>query len=170
LYAQLFNAANDEDKDFPRVDPNNIDFDAVQKYLLEQPTRVPNVKFNKAAIYNTEDRNRAFYEPIRLQTLMNYHPAAVKRATDFYTGALEGKEEIEEANQADIKKDLGVANITPNISPVAGVQQTTPGTTANRIPPGMNPNQQNVGAQNYAAAFPNDPLGQMIATRNAQQA
>jgi len=104
LYAQLFNAAHDENKDFPRVDPNNIDFDAVHKYLLENPTKVPNVKFNKAAIYNNEDRKRAYYEPIRLQTLMNYHPAAVKRATDFYTGALEGKEEIEEANQKDIKK------------------------------------------------------------------
>jgi len=65
---------------------------------------------------------------------------------------------------------LGVPKITPNISPVAGVQQAPPGAPGNPIPPGMNPNQTNVGAQNYAAAFPNDPLGQMIATRNAQQA
>jgi len=163
-YAKLFhewlNYWGDEPKDFPKVSPNNINFQEISDYLLTMQSQVPEANFDKAGLID-EIRKRAFYEEDQLQKA----PADVIAAgANFMRGtlsALDNQVKIEEADTQETVR--GPAQI-PKLPDQANLP-----VAANAQLPGQAPGAGQQTKETYANLFPQDTLGQAIANKNVQR-
>jgi hypothetical protein len=153
LFNQWLNSWDDEPKDFPKVSPNNIDFKEISDYLLQMQSQVPEPNFNKNGLIQ-ELRKRAFFEEERLE---NAPADVIAAGTNFLRGSIKALDTQVKADEADAQALLGGAPPKPQPE---GANTQVPGQGVNA--------GQNVRA-NYAQLFPQDTLGQAIASRDAQQ-
>lgn len=170
-FAQWLNAINAEDKDFPRVNPNKIDFKEITEYLQNAPIKVPKPKWNKNALIPSV-KNRSYYYEDQLQKASTTSLAA---GDNFLLGVRKGLENNMMAAQAD---NSGVPPPGAEGQPGEGQPaegQAAEGQAAAANPMGgsfaQNPQakanmQANSRANKYQALWPQDALGQGIAQKN----
>ena len=160
LFSQWLNGWDDEPKDFPKVSPNNIDFREISNYLLQMQSQVPEPNFDKNGLTN-EIRKRAFFEEYKLE---NAPADVIAAGSNFLRGTVSALDTQVKAEEADAQVVLGGTPPKPQLPDQSKVPPA-----ANTQVPGQGVNAgQNVRA-NYAQLFPQDTLGQAIASRNAQQ-
>jgi len=161
LFNQWLNGWDDEPKDFPKVSPNNINFEEISNYLLQMQSQVPEANFDKEGL-NNEIRKRAFYEEYQLQKA----PADVIAAgSNFIRGtlaALDNQVKIEEAEAQETVRGPAEIPKLPN-------QGNLPAVGANAQIPGQAPGAGQQMKETYANLFPQDTLGQAIANKNVQR-
>ena len=155
LFHQWINNWDDEPKDFPKVSPNNIDFQEISNYLLQMQTQVPESNFDKEGL-NDELRKRAFYEEYQLE---NAPADVIAAGSNFIRGTVSALDNQIKADDADTQ-----ALATPTLP----TTQTTPPVGINAQLPGQGPGAGQNVRETYANLFPQDTLGQAIANRNAQ--
>jgi len=157
-FAQWFNMINEEDKDVPRVHPNNIDFEEITNYLNSTPDKVPAPKWDKNALIPSV-KSRSYGAE---KELAKYSTAALAAGDNFLIGIRNGIQKDMEAMEADYSILTGAA---PPPQQTAGQQVTGPdpmgGSYANIPQTGGNRGQQ------YQSLWPQDNLGQGIANKNA---
>ena len=159
LFAKWWNAMADEDKDMPKVNPNKINFEEIQNYLNTSPEKVPTPIWNKNALIPAV-RQRSY----NLENALGKSSTSALAAGDnFLMGVRNG---LEKEMQATNNDRIVMAGGTPPPAQTTGQQVTGPdpmgGSFAN-IPQ----NQGNNRAAQYQSLWPQDSLGQGIATRNA---
>jgi hypothetical protein len=160
LFNQWLNSWDDEPKDFPKVSPNNIDFKEISDYLLQMQSQVPEPNFDKNGLTN-EIRKRAFFEEYKLE---NAPADVIAAGSNFLRGTVSALDTQVKAEEADAQVVLGGTPPKPQLPDQSKVPPA-----ANTQVPGQGVNAgQNVRA-NYAHLFPQDTLGQAIASRDAQQ-
>ena len=149
-----------EGDDF-RVDPNNIDFDEVREKLQSLDPNIPlTVSYDFGAMPKfTRDRIYPEFE------MMKKLPASAQRAgNEFLQGAnLMALQEQKFEEMAEGKEMLPQSTQPQNMS----VPPTNTQPQAMTPPPPQNTGQQQ--AQQYATLFPQDTLGQAVATRQFNQ-
>jgi len=159
-YAKLFfewlNYWDDEPKDFPKVSPNNINFQEISDYLLQMQSQVPEANFDKAGL-NDEIRKRAFFEEYQLE---NAPADVIAAGSNFIRGTIS-------ALDTQIKVDEGDTQATA--TPQLPTTPQAPPVGANARLPGQGQGAGQNVKETYANLFPQDNLGQAIANRNAQQ-
>ena len=158
LFAKWWNAMADEDKDMPKVNPNKIDFEEIQNYLNTSPEKVPAPVWNKNALISSV-KQRSY----NLENALSKSSTSVLAAGDnFLMGVRNGLEKEMQATNND-RTTMAGGSTPPQQT--TGQQVTGPdamgGSFAN-IPQG----QGNRAAQ-YQSLWPQDSLGQGIATKNA---
>ena len=160
LFMQWFNYVDDEYKDAPRVDPNRIAFEEIGRYLLEQPTTLLQPNFDMKGL-NSEMQNRAFFAEKMLESAT---PEVIASGSNFLRGSLTALDKNIKIDDADANAMQGGTAQKPQLPDQAKVPPA-----ANTQVPGQGVNAgQNIRA-NYAHLFPQDTLGQAIASRDAQQ-
>ena len=158
LFAKWWNAMADEDKDMPKVNSNKIDFEEIQNYLNTSPEKVPAPVWNKNALISSV-KQRSY----NLENALSKSSTSVLAAGDnFLMGVRNGLEKEMQATNND-RTTMAGGSTPPQQT--TGQQVTGPdamgGSFAN-IPQG----QGNRAAQ-YQSLWPQDSLGQGIATKNA---
>ena len=165
-FAQWLNAINAEDKDFPKVNPNKIDFKEITEYLQNTPIKVPKPKWNKNALIPSV-KNRSYYYEDQLQKASTTSLAA---GDNFLLGVRKGLESNMMATEAD---NAGVP--PPGAEGQPGEGQPPAGQVAGASPMGgsfaqtmqaKGNMQANSRANQYQALWPQDALGQGIAQKN----
>jgi len=165
------NAINAEDKDFPRVNPNKIDFKEITEYLQNAPIKVPTPKWNKNALIPSV-KNRSYYYEDQLEKASTTSLAA---GDNFLLGVRKGLENNMMATQAD---NSGAP--PPGAEGQPGQGQPGQGQPGQGQVAAANPMggsfaqtmqakgnmQANSRANKYQALWPQDALGQGIAQKN----
>ena len=148
---RLLNWAMDEDKDFPRIDPKNIDFEEVTQYLLNKNILVPELGFEPQAI-NPELRDQFYPE---LKVIQKASEEDLAKGMNYLNGSNKGATE---------------ANVVVNYQPNQNVQAPayTEFVDPKYLPQNQLPVAQNINPQNFNALFPNDALGLAIANKGQQ--
>jgi len=160
LFAQWWNAANNEYKDAPKVDPNKIAFEEIGQYLLSQPTTLLQPNFDKSGLIQ-EMQNRAFFAEKMLESAT---PEVIASGSNFLTGSLKALDKtIEDEEGATQETVRGPAQI-PKLPDQANLP-----VAANAQLPGQAPGAGQQTKETYANLFPQDTLGQAIANRNVQR-
>jgi hypothetical protein len=158
LFAKWWNAMADEDKDMPKVNPNKIDFEEIQNYLNTSPEKVPTPVWNKNALIPSVKQRSYNLE----NALGKSSTSALAAGDNFLMGVRNGLEKEMQATNND-RTTMAGGSTPPQQT--TGQQVTGPdamgGSFAN-IPQG----QGNRAAQ-YQSLWPQDSLGQGIATKNA---
>ena len=158
LFAKWWNAMADEDKDMPKVNPNKIDFEEIQNYLNTSPEKVPAPVWNKNALISSVKQRSYNLE----NALGKSSTSALAAGDNFLMGVRNGLEKEMQATNND-RTTMAGGSTPPQQT--TGQQVTGPdamgGSFAN-IPQG----QGNRAAQ-YQSLWPQDSLGQGIATKNA---
>ena len=149
---RLLNWAMEEDKDFPRIDPKNIDFEEVTNYLLNKNILIPELGFSPQAI---DPKLRDQFYP-ELKVIEKASEEDVAKGVNYLEGTTKGSQQAEQ-----------VVNYQPT--------QSIPTTPAYQgfvdpkyLPQTQAPATQTITPQNYSTIFPNDPLGAAIAGRGQQ--
>ena len=159
LFAKWWNAMADEDKDMPKVNPNKIDFEEIQNYLNTSPEKVPTPIWNKNALIPSV-RQRSYNLE---NALSKSSTSALAAGVNFLIGVRNG---LEKEMQATNNDRIAMAGGTPRPAQTTGQQVTGPdpmgGSFAN-IPQGQGNNR----AAQYQSLWPQDSLGQGIASKNA---
>ena len=155
LFHQWLNGWDDEPKDFPKVSPNNINFREISDYLLQMQSQVPEANFDKDGL-NNELRKRAFYEEYQLQ---NAPADVIAAGSNFIRGTVSALDNQIKTDDADNQ-----ALTTPKLP--TNPQGASVGENAKL--PGQAPGAGQNVKETYANLFPQDTLGQAIASRNAQ--
>jgi len=160
LFAQWWNAADNEYKDAPKVDPNKIAFEEIGQYLLSQPTTLLQPNFDKSGLIQ-EMQNRAFFAEKMLESAT---PEVIASGSNFLTGSLKALDKtIEDEEGATQETVRGPAQI-----PKLPDQGNLP-VAANAQIPGQAPGAAQQTKETYANLFPQDTLGQAIANKNVQR-
>ena len=149
LFASLYNNALDEKKDKPEIDPNLINAQEIQEYLLGLPSQRP-ITFMDLDGFIPQEKKRMFPQTF---TLPRTPAASLAAGENFLKGAAVAKENENMISTAFAVSDIQEerAQAQPVAQPVAQPQAP------------VQPQQQ---AQTYGALFPQDELGQAIAERS----
>jgi len=160
-FTRFINGVMEAEGDDFRVDPNNIDFDEVREKLQSLDPNIPlTVSYDFGAMPKfTRDRIYPEFE------MMKKLPASAQRAgNEFLQGAnLMALQEQKFEEMAEGKEMLPTSTEPQNM----GVPPTNTQPQAMTPPPPQNTGQQQ--AQQYATLFPQDTLGQAVATRQFNQ-
>ena len=158
LFAQWWNWMADEEKDAPRVNPNKIDFEEIMNYLNDAPDRVPDPVWKKDALIPSM-KNRSY---VMEDTLSKASTASLAAGDNYLRGVRNG---LEKEMQATNNDRIIMAGGSPPPQQTTGQQVTGPdpmgGSYANIPQTGGNRGQK------YQSLWPQDSLGQGIATKNA---
>jgi hypothetical protein len=158
LFGQWWNSMADEDKDMPRVNPNKINFEEIQNYLNSSPEHVPAPVWNKDALIPSV-KQRSY----NLETALSKASTPALAAGDnFLIGVRNGLQKEMEATDAD---RTILAGGTPPPVQTPGQQVTGPDPTGGSFA-NIAQGTGNRAAQ-YQSLWPQDSLGQGIATKNA---
>lgn len=160
-FARFINSLMEAEGDDFRVDPENIDFQEIQDKIRSLDPNIPlSTKYDFGSMPKfTRDRIYPEFE------MMKKLPASAQRAgNEFLQGAnLMALQEQKFEEIAEGKEMLPQSTQPQNM----GVPPTNTQPQAMTPPPPQNTGQQQ--AQQYATLFPQDTLGQAVATRQFNQ-
>jgi hypothetical protein len=160
-FTRFINGVMEAEGDDFRVDPDNIDFEEIRQKLQELDPNIPlTVSYDFGSMPKfTRDRIYPEFE------MMKKLPASAQRAgNEFLQGAnLMALQEQKFEEMAEGKEMLPQSTQPQNM----GVPPTNTQPQAMTPPPTQNTGQQQ--AQQYATLFPQDTLGQAVATRQFNQ-
>ena len=150
---KLFNWMAEEDKDFPDVDPDKINFEEVTEYLLNKNIKIPQLGFSTNAI-NPKLRKDLFPE---LSVIDRSSQAEDVGGVNFLNGSDRG------GQQADAIVNYQPVQTMPDAPDYQGLVDP-------KYLQGVQPiqNTQPINSNQFKSLFPNDPLGQALAERGQQ--
>lgn len=149
---RLLNWAMEEDKDFPRIDPKNIDFEEVTQYLLNKNILVPELGFTPQAI---DPKLRDQFYP-ELKVIDKASEEDLAKGMNYLNGSNVGSTQANEVVNYNSSTPAYTEFVDPRFLP----QNTMPAIQA--------PTTQTITPQNFNMLFPNDPLGAAIAGNKQQ--
>lgn len=149
---RLLNWAMAEDKDFPRIDPKNIDFEEVTQYLLNKNILVPELGFTPQAI---DPKLRDQFYP-ELKVIDKAPEEDLAKGMEYLNGSNVGSTQANEVVNYSSSTPAYTEFVDPKYLP----QNTMPAIQA--------PATQTITPQNFNMLFPNDPLGAAIAGNKQQ--
>ena len=147
---RLLNWAMEEDKDFPRIDPKNIDFEEVTKYLLNKNILIPELGFTPQAI--DPKLKDQFYPELKVVDKAPEEDLA--KGLNYLEGSNKGSSQADAVVNLQPNQNRGFIP-TPNYQGLID-ERYMPQVPSAPTAPAMTP-------QSFNMLFPNDPLGAAIA-------